>query len=120
MRLHQYSWPGNVRELGNVVERAVAHSLIQNPNLKAHQIEVRHLPDHLRDDAVLGIDGDSLGFTGGQPISIKLGTPLRKVEDLLIRKTLEATHGDKALAAKLLGVNSRTIYRRLERDKDQS
>jgi DNA-binding NtrC family response regulator len=44
-----------------------------------------------------------------------LGTSLKDVEELLIRKTLEATSGDKNMTAKLLGINSRTIYRKLDK-----
>jgi DNA-binding NtrC family response regulator len=50
-------------------------------------------------------------------IEVRLGTPLHEVEDLLIRRTLEATEGDKNMAAKLLGINSRTIYRKLGENK---
>ena len=39
----------------------------------------------------------------------------KEVEELLIRKTLEATAGDKNMTAKLLGINSRTIYRKLDK-----
>ncbi|HTL11481.1 MAG TPA: helix-turn-helix domain-containing protein, partial [Bdellovibrionota bacterium] len=51
----------------------------------------------------------------GGSVTVALGTPLKEVEDLLIRKTLEATLGDKTMTARLLGINSRTIYRKLER-----
>jgi two-component system response regulator HydG len=95
-RLMAHPWPGNVRELSNVIERAVvfaAGPLIRSEDLPAH-------------------------VGGGRPvaatISVRVGTPLREVEDLLIRKTLEATAGDKNMTAKLLGINSRTIYRKLE------
>jgi transcriptional regulator with PAS, ATPase and Fis domain len=47
-----------------------------------------------------------------------VGTSLKNVEELLIRKTLEATSGDKNMTAKLLGINSRTIYRRLQRETE--
>ncbi|OFZ00043.1 MAG: hypothetical protein A2Z97_15735 [Bdellovibrionales bacterium GWB1_52_6] len=52
-----------------------------------------------------------------QKIEVALGTPLKDVEELLIRKTLEATDGDKNMTARLLGINSRTIYRRLDGKK---
>jgi len=53
----------------------------------------------------------------GTTISVPLGTSLKDVQDLLIRKTLEATDGDKNMTAKLLGINSRTIYRKLDSQK---
>jgi two-component system, NtrC family, response regulator HydG len=45
---------------------------------------------------------------------ISIGTPLEEVEDRLIDETLRYTKGDKTLAAKLLGIATRTIYRRLK------
>ena len=43
-----------------------------------------------------------------------VGTPLDEVERRLIFETLKRTKGDKRLAAQLLGIATRTIYRRLE------
>jgi len=98
-----YAWPGNIRELQNVVERAVVFANVD-------QIEVSDLPAHL-----LELCGKDLGLASvqSQSISVPLGTKLKDVEDLMIRKTLEATQGDKNVTAKLLGINSRTIYRKL-------
>jgi two-component system response regulator HydG len=103
--LAMHPWPGNVRELSNVIERAVV--FCDGP-----VIELSHLPPHLI------TTGGSGARAAGSAISVPLGTPLREVEDLLIRKTLEATDGDKTMTAKLLGINSRTIYRKLD-SKDQ-
>lgn len=97
-----YSWPGNVRELANVIERAVIFS---NEDL----LTVQDLPERL-----LGSKKREL-FLAENSISIPFGTSLKDVEELLIRKTLEATSGDKVLAAKLLGIHSRTIYRKLDK-----
>lgn len=99
--LLEYPWPGNVRELSNVIERALIFS-------QSKQIEVSDLPLHLQSLEVKE-------STQNESLSIPLGVPLKDVEDLLIQKTLEATQGDKQMAAKLLGVNSRTIYRKLEK-----
>lgn len=115
-----HSWPGNVRELSNVIERGVVFAL--GAHLKA-----RDLPPHLLDLAAQRVDGTDgratkaatpEGASANPSITVPLGTPLKDVEDLLIRKTLEATSGDKNMTAKLLGINSRTIYRKLEK-KDQ-
>jgi len=45
---------------------------------------------------------------------ISIGTPLEEVEDRLIEETLRYTKGDKTVAAKLLGIATRTIYRRVK------
>lgn len=103
--LRAHSWPGNVRELMNVLERATVFT-------SREMIDVGDLPPHLAATAPRSL-------TSSAAVTIPLGTPLREVEDLLIRKTLEATDGDKNLAARMLGINSRTVYRRLEKP-DQS
>ena len=46
-------------------------------------------------------------------ITFSLGTSLDEVEQRLIRETLAYTHGDKSMAAQLLGISTRTIYRKL-------
>jgi two-component system response regulator HydG len=50
-------------------------------------------------------------------VTVPIGTPLEEVERLVIRETLRHTRGDKNLAARLLGVAARTIYRKLDRDE---
>ena len=102
-RLSAYHWPGNVRELENVVERAVV--LTKNQN-----IEENDLPREL----FSAQEGD------GRSISIAVGTPLEEVERRLIFETLKRTKGDKRLAAQLLGIATRTIYRRLESSRTES
>jgi len=96
--LERYPWPGNVRELENAIERAVVLS-------RGHLIEPKDLPE--------AITGQGPG-EGERAITIPLGTPLEEVEQRLIEATLEQTRGDKTLAAKLLGIASRTIYRKLK------
>ena len=99
-----HSWPGNIRELSNVVERAVIFA-------QSERIEPEDLPAHLCARGVAAAQSQG-------SISVPLGTSLKDVEDILIRKTLEATSGDKNMTAKLLGINSRTIYRKLAETKD--
>jgi two-component system response regulator HydG len=94
--LQTYAWPGNVRELENVIERAVVltRSLVISP---------ADLPE-----ALVGAD------QAARHLVISIGTPLEEVEDRLIEETLRYTKGDKTLAAKLLGIATRTIYRRVK------
>ena len=47
-------------------------------------------------------------------LTFPIGTPLAEIEMRVIHETLRHTRGDKRLAAKLLGIATRTIYRRLE------
>ncbi len=107
--LSRYAWPGNIRELQNAIERAVifASSAIIQP---------QDLPPH-----VLELAGKGLGLEASPHlISIPVGTTLREIEEIMIRRTLELTQGDKNLTAKLLGINSRTIYRKLKEDGAES
>ncbi|MFN7685086.1 MAG: sigma-54-dependent transcriptional regulator [Oligoflexia bacterium] len=97
--LLRHDWPGNVRELFNAVERSVV--LCQGT-----QVEVEDLPPTVTAHSQAQSQAEVA-------ISIPVGTSLREVEDILIRRTLEATQGDKELAAQLLGIAARTIYRKL-------
>jgi len=49
-------------------------------------------------------------------VVIPIGTPLEEVERRVLHETLRHTGGDKSMAARLLGIATRTIYRKLERD----
>jgi two-component system response regulator HydG len=93
--LSNYKWPGNVRELENVIERAVVLD-------KDGLIDVDDVPDH-----IVSHEGES------RHITIPLGTPLDEIEQRVLHETLKMTGGDKKLAAKLLDISTRTIYRKL-------
>jgi two-component system response regulator HydG len=94
--LVDYSWPGNVRELENVIERAVV--LCRSDHLTPDD-----LPDFIREAPAA--EPSTLTFS--------VGTPLDEVERRLIRETLRHARGDKSVAAQLLGISTRTIYRKL-------
>jgi two-component system response regulator HydG len=55
-----------------------------------------------------------LHFNKQRALTFTIGTPLEEVERTLIRETLRFTRGDKRLAAQLLGIATRTIYRKLD------
>ena len=100
--LDAWAWPGNVRELENSVERAVVLC-------RSDVIGLEDLPVHVR-EAAAGEEGEP----AQDGVFIPYGTPLDEVERRIIRGTLERTGGDKKLAARLLGIASRTIYRKLD------
>jgi two-component system response regulator HydG len=91
--LDAWSWPGNVRELENAIERAVVLS-------RDATIGLYDLPPAVR------------GGEGKKRLTFEVGTPLKHVERRMIEETLVQTGGDKTLAATLLGITARTIYRR--------
>jgi two-component system response regulator HydG len=99
-RLTGYHWPGNVRELENVIERAVVLSTDT-------VIRESDLPEPI---ATATPRERALTFT--------LGTPLEEIERRVIHATLEHTGGDKRLAAQLLGIATRTIYRKLDAERE--
>ncbi len=94
--LQKYTWPGNVRELRNVIERTVVLA-------KGDWIDAWSLPPYLRNG---GPSGDKLVFPIG-------ATTIADAERELIVKTLERAGGNKAEAARQLGVDVKTIYNKL-------
>jgi len=94
--LTAHDWPGNVRELENTIEHAVVLC-------RSDMIRAEDLPDLVASDS-----------SARQFLTIELGTPLEDVEQRVIQETLRMTHQNKRLAAQLLGVATRTIYRKLE------
>jgi DNA-binding NtrC family response regulator len=99
-RLQDYAWPGNVRELRNCLERAAA-------------ISVSDI-----------IDESQMSFLATQPTSIQpdsfesratdgLPKTLEQLEREHILRVLEETDGNRERAAAILGISSRTLYRKL-------
>jgi len=100
-RLEAYAWPGNVRELENVIERGVVLA-------RGALMDVSELPEEI---------------AGATPLpegvlSVRIGTPLAEVEARLLEETLRVTKGNKTLTAKLLGIDPRTVSRKLERQEE--
>jgi DNA-binding NtrC family response regulator len=96
-RLKDYSWPGNVRELENAMERAAVLCRGSEITLSDLPAAIANAPKPEPDRLTFGV-----------------GTPLAEVEQRLIQETLRHAGGDKSLAAQLLGISARTIYRKLD------
>ena len=96
-RMMDYAWPGNVRELENVIERAVVLS-------RADTLTEHDLPEAIVKSA----------SAAPRALDFPVGTPLAEIELRVIKETLKHTKGDKSLAAQLLGISTRTIYRKLD------
>ena len=94
-RLEQHAWPGNVRELANFVRRAVALS-------RGGEIGVEAFGH-----------GKIPATTAPRAPEWKAGLSLGEMERRLFAMTLEATHGNRARAAELLGVSQRTVRNKI-------
>ena len=99
-RLLSYDWPGNVRELQNCMERAVALA-------RYAQLTIDDLPDRVRTFRASEEDRDVDGGAG-------LVT-LEEVERRYILRVLRAVGGSRNIAAQTLGINRKTLYRKLGR-----
>jgi len=94
--LMDYQWSGNVRELENTIESML---VINSPGV----VDLQHLPQEIREFK-----------ERPEVIPFKIGTPLEEVEREMLVQTLKATKGNKRRAAELLGINVRTIHRKME------
>ena len=99
-RLMAYTWPGNVRELQNCIERAVALTTYE-------QIAVDDLPEKIR-----AYRRSHVIVASDDPSEL---VPLEEVERRYILRVVEAVGGNKTLAAQVLGMGRKTLYRKLER-----
>ncbi len=101
-RLLAYVWPGNVRELENCIERAIA--------LTRHEtIGLDDLPEKIR-----GFQRSHVLVAGDDPSEL---APLEEVERRYVLRVMEAVGGSKTLAARVLGIGRKTLYRKLEQYK---
>ena len=98
-RLVDYNWPGNVRELESCIERATALCRTQ-------EIDLADLPRQIVEH---------------QPTRLEMSTSmpaelltLDEINQRYVRQVLAAVGGNKTRAAKILGIDRRSIYRRLE------
>jgi two-component system, NtrC family, response regulator AtoC len=98
-KLLAYSWPGNVRELQNCMERAVAVAAFD-------RLTVEDLPERIRN-----YTRTQLPLIGDAPGDLP---PLEEVERRYIDKVLEAVGGNRTEASRILGVDRKTLYRKLK------
>jgi two-component system response regulator HydG len=104
-KLMGYDWPGNVRELENCMERAAALA-------SSEQIVVQDLPEKVRAhraDRVMVCAEDASELV-----------TFDELERRYIRRALKMLRGNKSRTAELLGLDRRTLYRKLERYEEQA
>ena len=98
-KLLTYPWPGNVRELRNVVERAMALTT-------SERIIVDDLPEKIRAHR-----GRQIILNAEDPSGL---LPLEQVEQHYILHVLESVNGNRTQAAQVLGLDRKTLYRKLK------
>ena len=98
--LRSYDWPGNVRELENAIERAVV--LARRSTI-------------LASDFPAEIQG---GRSKETEIVLPLGATMEEIERRVIEETLRYSEGDKTKAARILGINPRTISRKIQESQE--
>jgi DNA-binding NtrC family response regulator len=96
--LTAYAWPGNVRELENVIERAVAMT-------SGAVLTPEDLPDRLR-------SGNHAASVLNQARENQM--TLRELEQTYVAETLRRAGGNKSRAAEMLGLDRKTLYRKLD------
>jgi DNA-binding NtrC family response regulator len=94
-----YRWPGNVRELENAIERAVA--LTETGALRLEDLPAAVLLHKVSDQDTLGM-------------ALARGLNLEELEREYIQRVLSAEGGNKTRAAQRLGLDRKTLYRKLE------
>ncbi|MDQ3366018.1 MAG: sigma-54 dependent transcriptional regulator [Myxococcota bacterium] len=98
-RMMSYEWPGNVRELGNCLERATALANFE-------EIQVDDLPEKIRSSR------HRMSLSGTELPEL---LTLEEIERRHVLRVLEACNGNRTDAAKMLGLDRKTLYRKLLR-----
>ena len=98
--LRAHNWPGNARELLHAVEAAVVVC-------EGDEILAEHLPPSVRAAPVLPAVAVSAPDNGRLPTLVE-------IELMHIRRALEASHGHRGNAARILGISERNLYRKLK------
>jgi len=100
-RLVSYAWPGNVRELENCIERSVAltrydHVTVEDlpEKIRAYEVKQRSLAPETETELVT----------------------LSELERRYVQRVMVLVGGNKSRAARVLGLDRRTLYRMLERE----
>ncbi|QDT98580.1 sigma-54-dependent transcriptional regulator [Gimesia aquarii] len=103
-KLIKYHWPGNIRELRNVMERAVA--LTRHDKITIADLPQKITNYHSNQILIDGLDPNEL-------------VSLEDLERRYITHVLEATGGNQTQAARILGLDRKTIYRKLKQNDSE-
>jgi two-component system response regulator HydG len=105
--LMKYPWPGNVRELENTIERAVVLT-------RESCITPADLPED-----ILSVSKNAEDVSSGlRVLNIPIGRiPLKDIEKIVMEETLKQSRGNKNIASKILGISTRTLYRKMDAEE---
>ncbi len=98
--LYEYGWPGNVRELENTIERAMVLA-------EGEQIVATDLSERIREAR----DPVQLQLASGE-LSVK--KTMRIIEEILIRRALQKTKGNRTRAAEVLEISHRALLYKIK------
>jgi two-component system response regulator AtoC len=98
--LYEYAWPGNVRELENTIERAMVLS-------EGDTITAADLPERVREAR----DPVQMQLASGE-LSVK--KTMRIIEEILIRRALQKTKGNRTRAAEILEISHRALLYKIK------
>ncbi len=103
LRLQAHVWPGNVRELRHAIERATGLSGQFSPILEEEAFDFLLTPENISEAPDLELGSSALS--------------LKEVERIALLKALKLSRGNRAQAAKILGVARSTLFEMLKRHK---
>ena len=123
-----YNWPGNIRELKNCIDRMLAFNsgpLLHFGDLPTGVVNGARVEQPMVMTVAAGFSDGAFNSTAVAPVSgsprpvSTLATqggvvPLHEVERHAIERALAYTHGDRTMAALLLGIGRTTLYRKLK------
>ena len=111
-----YEWPGNVRELENCIQQMVAISAGPLLHVSDLPSSLQNFRLHSRSQFV-AVAAAAASAGPSQPVLPTVAQailPLAEVERCAIKGALDRTNGDRAVAARLLGIGRTTLYRKLK------
>jgi two-component system response regulator HydG len=126
-KFYAYSWPGNIRQLRNFVETMVVLDT-------DGKLDIDDLPPELDDGTGVMVRGESTSADlaeipgGASGISVEtvgasvpdlIGKTMDDIERWAIEETLKLTAGNREEAAKILDIGARTLYRKLDKYKQE-
>jgi DNA-binding NtrC family response regulator len=117
-----HAWPGNVRQLQNAVERAVI--LSTDPTLRVHLFAslqaVVQEEDPAASSSIPGDGATTAAASNGAHVLALPSLDLMEVERRVIEQALALTKGNRTRAAQMLGINVRTLRRKLNGGGDDA